>query len=191
MEMLNPKRFALLLRNWALILWSLSLCSEVFVLKLLSSELCISIILNIHFHLSTNISPYNISIHASQAATSYSRHHFCWTQHCWLCPVCSEHKLQADVMSSAASPTVANLAQHMSYVTAASTLTGLHCSSCFPMLWQARYTIRLFTAAQESAYCSVTAESAYCSVTLFHAWRFFSVGLAAVSCYSCIMLSRY
>ena len=76
--MLNPKRLALLLKKRALI------PCYVFVPKLLSSfELCISIIifsqfpaywhasLNIHFLLSNNISPYNISI-SSRAATSDS-----------------------------------------------------------------------------------------------------------------------
>ena len=62
LEMLNRKRFALLLRNWAFILWSFCLCSEVAE----QFELCISIIifpaywytsLNIHFLLSNNISP--------------------------------------------------------------------------------------------------------------------------------------
>ena len=81
LEMLNPKQFALHLKNWALIQWSLSLCSEVAEHFIFPADRYTS--LNIHFLLSYNISPYNISIHLSQAATASQS----YTLHCWLCPI--------------------------------------------------------------------------------------------------------
>ena len=100
LEMLNPKHFALHLKNWALIQWSLSLCSEVAEHFIFPADRYTS--LNIHFLLSYNISPYNISIHSSQAATASQKlhttllalPHLIWTQTSQRPGKCSEWLLQ-------------------------------------------------------------------------------------------------